>query len=200
MKENRSVTSLSRLTTLTRFFQPRSLIAFTLFRVAFGVVWLVDGSMKFLLCQPSDVIKLIQDASQGQPGWLHPWYNFWLASLTSAPATCLHGIGSIELALGSALVIGFLRKSVYLGGIILSLMIWSIVEGFGGPYKSGSTSTDIGAAIMYAFIFVAIIIVERSSNYSRHSLDALIERKLNGWKHIEEFYDEKKSSSKLNGF
>ena len=129
-----------------------------------------------------------------------PWYNFWIASLTSTPAAFLHGIGLIELALGLALVIGFLRKTAYLGGIILSLMIWSIVEGFGGPYGSGSSSTDIGAAIMYAFIFVAIIIVERSSNYSRHSLDALIERKLNGWKHIEEFYDEKKSSSKLNGF
>jgi len=144
------------------------------------------------------VIKLIQDASQGQPGWLHPWYNFWLASLTSAPATCLHGIGSIELALGSALVIGFLRKSVYLGGIILSLMIWSIVEGFGGPYKSGST--DIGAAIMYALTFVTIMIVERSSNYSKYSLDALIERKLNGWKHVAEFYDEKSSSKRLNEF
>src|SRR5215472_8852570 len=132
MKENRSVTSLSRLTTLTRFFQPRSLIAFTLFRVVFGVVWLVDGFMKFLLCQPSDVIKLIQDASQGQPGWLNPWYNFWLASLTSTPTAFLHSIGSIELILGSALVIGLLRKTVYLGGIILSLMIWSIVEGFAG--------------------------------------------------------------------
>src|SRR5215467_11081486 len=176
MKENRSVTSLSRLTTLTRFFQPRSLIAFTLFRVAFGVVWLVDGSMKFLLCQPSDVIKLIQDASQGQPGWLNAWYKFWLASLTSTPTAFLHSIGSIELILGSALVIGLLRKTVYLGGIILSLMIWSIVEGFGGPYKSGST--DIGVAIIYALTFATIIILERSSNYSKYSLDVFIERKL----------------------
>src|SRR5215470_15137863 len=128
-----------------------------------------------------------------------PWYNFWIASLTSTPAAFLHGIGLIELALGLVLVIGFLRKSVYLGGIILSLMIWSIVEGFGGPYKSGST--DIGAAIMYALTFVTIIIVERSSNYSKYSLDALIERKLNGWKHVAEFYDEKSSSSKrLSGF
>jgi hypothetical protein len=84
--------------------------------------------------------------SQGQPGWLNPWYNFWIASLTSTPAAFLHGIGLIELTLGLALVIGLLRKTVYLGGIILSLMIWSIMEGFGGPYKSGST--DVGAARM----------------------------------------------------
>ena len=113
---------MSSPTTLNGFFQPRSLIAFTLLRVVFGIVWLVDGSIKFLLLQSSDVMVLIHHASQGQPGWLNPWYNFWIASLTSTPAAFLHGIGS-------ALVIGLLRKTVYLGGIILSLMIWSIVEG-----------------------------------------------------------------------
>src|SRR5215472_8812937 len=198
MEENKSV--LPRITTQNIFFQPRSLTGVTLFRIAFGIVWILDGSMIFLWLQPSDVVKLIHHASQGQPAWLHPWYNFWIASLTSTPAAFLHGIGFIELAVGLALVIGFLRKTIYLGGIILSLMIWSIVEGFGGPYGSGSDSTDIGAAIMYAFIFVAIIIIERSSNYSEYSLDALIERKLNAWKRLAEFYDEKKRSSKLNRF
>ena len=62
-------------------------------------------------------------------------------------------------------------------GIMLSLMIWSIVEGFGGRYGPGST--DIGAAIIYALTFVTIIIVERSCNYSKYSLDVLIERKFN---------------------
>jgi len=57
-------------------------------------------------------------------------------------------------------------------------MIWSTVEGFAGPYGPGSDPTDIGPSIMYAFIFVAIIIIERSSNYNKNSLDALIERKL----------------------
>jgi nitrite reductase (NO-forming) len=160
-------------------------------------VWLVDGALKFVWLQPSDVVTLVQKASQGQPAWLHPWYNFWTASLTSTPTAFLHGIGLIELSLGCALVLGFLRKSAYLCGIMLSLMIWSIVEGFGGPYGPGST--DVGAAIMYAFIFVAIIVVERSSNYNRYSLDVLIERKLNGWKHLAEFYDEKSSSKRMDG-
>ena len=170
----------------------------TLVRIVFGIVWLVDGSMKFLWLQPSDVITLVQKASQGQPAWLHPWYNFWTACLTSTPTAFLHGIGLIELSLGSALVIGLLRKTVYLGGIMLSLMIWSIVEGFGGPYGPGST--DVGAAIMYAFIFVALIIVERSSNYNKYSLDVLVERKLNGWKHLAEFYEDKSSSTRPNQF
>ena len=171
MKENKSV--IATRTAPNLFIQLPTLSAVTLFRIAFGIVWLVDVAIKFLWLQPSDVIKLVQKASQGQPAWLHPWYNFWTASLTSTPTAFLHGIGLIELSLGCALVLGFLRKSAYLCGIMLSLMIWSIVEGFGGPYGPGST--DVGAAIMYAFIFVAIIIVERSSNYDRYSLDVLIE-------------------------
>ena len=81
---------------------------------------------------------------------------------------------------------------------MLSLMIWSIVEGFGGSYGPGST--DVGAAIMYAFVFFAIIIVERSSNYNKYSLDVLIERKLNRWKHLAEFYEDKSSSTRPNEF
>jgi uncharacterized membrane protein YphA (DoxX/SURF4 family) len=142
---------------------------------------------------------LVQNASQGQPAWLHSWYNFWIASLTSTPTAFLHGIGLIELSLGLALIIGFLRKTIYLGGIILSLMIWSTVEGFGGPYGPGTTG-PVGAAIMYAFIFFAIIIVERSSNYNKYSLDVLIERKLNGWKHLSEFYEDKSSSTRPHEF
>jgi thiosulfate dehydrogenase [quinone] large subunit len=187
MKEKKSV--VPSRTVPHVFIQLPTPSSVALFRIAFGIVWLVDAALKFLWLQPSDMIALVQKVSQGQPAWLHSWYNFWTASLTSTPTAFLHGIGLIELALGLALVIGFLRKTVYFGGILLSLMIWSIVEGFGGPYGPGST--DVGAAIMYAFIFVAIIIVERSSNYNKYSLDALIERKLNGWKHLAELYKDK---------
>jgi nitrite reductase (NO-forming) len=196
MKENKS--AITTPTTPTKLFQVQSLNAVTLFRMAFGIVWLLDGALKLFWCQPSDVVMLVQKASQGQPAWLHPWYNFWTASLASTPTAFLHGIALIEVSLGLALIIGFMRKTIYLGGIMLSLMIWAIVEGFGGPYRPGST--DIGAAIMYAFIFIAIIILERSSDYSKNSLDVLIERKLNGWKHIAELYDEKSSSKRLNEF
>ena len=73
MKENKSV--VTSPTTRNIFFQFRSLSAVTLFRIAFGIVWLVDGSMKFLWVQPSDVVKLVQDASfsdfytNGFPSW-----------------------------------------------------------------------------------------------------------------------------------
>lgn len=162
----------------------RSLSAVTLFRIAFGIVWMIDAVMKFTWLQPSDVIKLAQGAGQGQPTWLQPWYNFWISSVTSAPTTFLYAIGGFELALGIALITGFMRKTAYFVGIMLSLMIWAIAEGFGGPYGLGSK--DIGAAIMYAFVFVAIIIMERNAKYGKYSLDSLIKKKVNGWKHLSE--------------
>ena len=173
---------------------PRTINAFTIFRIAFGLVWVIDGIMKFVWLQPSDVVNLVQGAGQGQPSWLQPWYNFWIASVASAPASFLYGIGAIELALGFALVIGFLRKTAYLGGVVLSLMIWSIDEGFGGPYGPGAT--DIGAAIMYAFLFVGIIILERSADYNKYSLDVLIVRSWDAWRHISELYSKKQASSR----
>ncbi len=33
-------------------------------------------------------------------------------------------------------------------------VIWSTAEGFGGPYTAGST--DIGAAIIYVLVFLAL--------------------------------------------
>ncbi len=150
----------------------------------FGIVWLIDGTMKFVFVQSSDITKLIQGAGNSQPAWLHPWFNFWMSSVKSAPSAYLHSMGAIELALGVALIFGFLRKSIYLAGIVVSMMIWTIAEGLGGPYGPGST--DIGAAIMYALIFVAIIIMERNTNCNMYTLDSLIGRKWRHWKHISE--------------
>lgn len=164
--------------------QTRSLNAFTAFRIAFGLVWLIDGLMKFTFLQPSDVINMVQTAGQGQPSWLQPWYNFWVSSVTSSPTAAFYSIGAIEVLLGVALIAGFLRKTVYFGGIVYSLMIWAVAEGFGGPYGPGST--DIGAAVVYTFVFVAMIIAERSAKFGNYSLDALIIRKWNNWKRLSE--------------
>ena len=38
--------------------------------------------------------------------------------------------------------------------VFFSLLVWSVGEAFGGPYAAGST--DIGTAIIYAFVFAAL--------------------------------------------
>lgn len=148
-------------------------------RIVFGLVWIIDGAMKFVYMVPSNVVDLVQGAGQGQPDWLAGWYNFWTALVSTNPAFVLYVVGAVEFILGILLVLGLMRKIVYFGGIILGLIIWSIDEGFGGPYGAGST--DIGAAIMYVFVFVALAIIDSSSSPGRYSLDAVIVRKTRLW-------------------
>ena len=50
----------------------------------------------------------------------------------------------------------------YLRGIPLCLVIWSTAEGLGGLYVAGST--DIGAAIIYVFVFI-LLFLTRSGLY-----------------------------------
>lgn len=153
-------------------------------RAAFGLVWVVDGLMKFVFMQPSDVTSLVQGAGQGQPGWLAPWFSFWASAVGSAPSAYLYGIGAIELVLGVALMGGFLRKIAYVGGAVLAFMIWAIDEGFGGPYGPGAT--DIGAAVMYIFVFAALLIMETAPDSNKYTLDRRIEGRFNGWTKMSE--------------
>jgi nitrite reductase (NO-forming) len=104
--------------------------------------------------------------------------------VSSSPAAAYYSIGAIEILLGLVLIVGFLRKPVYIVGILYSLMIWGVAEGFGGPYGPGST--DIGTAVIYAFVFVAMIIAEKSAKFGDYSLDALIIRRWNNWKRLSE--------------
>jgi uncharacterized membrane protein YphA (DoxX/SURF4 family) len=152
-------------------------------RIIFGVVWLIDGYLKFQPGFVDSFAGLIKSA--GQPTWLQPWFNFWYNVTVGNAAPFVYGIGIMEISLGLALVLGLLRKLAYVGGLILSLLIWAVPEGFGGPYGPGST--DIGTGIAYSFVFLSLIIINATSGASKYSLDYLIERRVPPWKRVAEF-------------
>ena len=152
-------------------------------RVILGIVWLIDGYLKFSPGLVDSFPALIK--SEGQPSWLQPWFNFWSSVTSANAAPFVYSIGTLEVALGAALVLGFMRKIVYLAGMVLSLLIWAIPEGFGGPY--GPASTDIGTGVIYSFLFLSLIIINTISGPSKYSLDFLLERKYPSWKRVAEF-------------
>ncbi len=152
-------------------------------RIILGIVWLIDGSLKFRPGFVDSFPDLIKSA--GQPAWLQPWFNFWYNVTVGNAAPFVYGIGILEISLGVALVLGVVRKLAYIGGLILSLLIWAVPEGFGGPYGPGST--DIGTGIAYSFVFLSLIIINALSGTSKYSLDYLIERRLPSWKRVAEF-------------
>jgi nitrite reductase (NO-forming) len=160
----------------------RTTTLITLLRVAFGFVWLLNGLMKVFWLTPGDIANVVRQASQGQPAWLHTWFSFWINTISSNPAFMLNGIRVWELIIAFALLLGFMRKFSYLSGILLSLIIWTVAEGFGGPYGPGST--DIGAAILYPFVFLALLVLETSAGSNRYTLDKLVERYIGGWSKV----------------
>jgi uncharacterized membrane protein YphA (DoxX/SURF4 family) len=152
------------------------------FRMIFGVVWLIDGSLKFL---PGFVATFQGSISgQGQPAWLQGWFAFWSNQVNADPTFWVYMVGSLELLLGLGLLFGFVRKITYTGGLILSLFIWAVPEGFGGPYVVGTT--DIGTTFIYAMVFGALFILDATYGPTPWSLDGQIERKWPGWKRIAE--------------
>lgn len=158
------------------------------FRVAFGIFWLIDGSLKFAPGLVDAFPGLIATAAAGQPSWLAPWFNFWSSQASANPAFWVYSTGVLELAVGAGLVLGFLRKITYLGGAVLSLFIWAVPEGFGGPYGVGST--DIGGGVIYAMVFLMLIVINATYGSSEWSVDYLIEKRWPRWAVVAEFRGE----------
>ncbi len=73
-------------------------------------------------------------------------------------------------------MVGLMRNTVCVGGTALSLMIWVAGKGFGRPYDPGST--DIGAAVIYARVFSALLEVDAFGGPSPSSIDVLMERRI----------------------
>lgn len=166
------------------WFSVNGAILKTIMRIIFGIIWVIDGGLKFLPGLPSQFPQMILDASQNQPSWIQPWFNFWYSLVAPAPAVWVYLTGVLELMLGISLVAGLLRKLAYLGGMILSLFIWAVPEGFGGPYGPGST--DIGTGIIYSISFVLLLIINAAYGPSKYSIDFLIEKRWKWWSKLAE--------------
>lgn len=154
------------------------------FRAVFGVLWVIAGALKF---QPGLVDQFPgMISADGQPSWLQGWFTFWAAQAASNAAFWVYLTGTLELAVGIGLIFGLMRKVAYLGGAVLSLFIWAVPEGFGGPYQLG-VSTDLGGGIVYAMAFMMLIVINATYGPSKLSLDYWIEKHFPAWAKIAEF-------------
>ncbi len=159
----------------------------TVFRLLLGVAWLVNGVLKFTSGYVDSFLSDVQNSQASAPSWLSGWYSFWATQASSNASLIVYTVGALEIVLGLALLLGFARKIAYSGGAVLSLLIWAIPEGFGGPYQGGSGGTDIGTGVVYAIAFLGLIVINATYGPSRWSLDHLIERLYPRWSRIAEF-------------
>ncbi|HEC93866.1 MAG TPA: DoxX family membrane protein [Candidatus Kaiserbacteria bacterium] len=128
--------------------------SFAVLRVVFGLVWLADASFKWRPAFINNFTSYLVNGAQGQPVAVQAWINFWIHTVSVDPHFYAIIVALAETAIAVGLIFGFFTKVAISGGIVLALVIWTTAEGLGGPYVSGST--DIGTAIIYVLVFVAL--------------------------------------------
>jgi len=147
-----------------------------LIRILFGIVWLIDAQFKWRPAFVNDMATYLMGAMPGQPPAVQAWIGFWVDVVNVNPVAFAYFVALAETALALALIFGILSNLAYLGGSVLAFVIWSTAEGFGGPYVVGST--DIGAAVIYIFVF-ALLWQTRAGQYL--GLDRRLAPLLGSW-------------------
>jgi uncharacterized membrane protein YphA (DoxX/SURF4 family) len=150
-----------------------------LLRIVFGFIWLFDAQFKWRPYFINHFLEYITDAQTGQPAVISKWLGTWIHIIQINPHLFGYIVAISETAIGLGLIFGFLSNLTFAGGTLLSLLIWSTAEGFGGPYVQGST--DIGTAIIYVFTFVALFLTKAGLYYG---LDRRISGLLGRWKFL----------------
>lgn len=138
--------------------------SFAVLRIVFSLIWLVDASFKWQPDFINQFVSYVTGALEGQPIVVQNWINLWIHLIGVSPHFFAYIVAIAETLIALGLLFGFLTKYVCYSGILFSLVIWSTAEGFGGPYRSGST--DIGSAIIYALVFVALLLGESWKEFS----------------------------------
>ncbi len=119
---------------------------FALLRIAFGCVWAVDAYFKWQPAFINNFTNYLIEGAQGQPALVQAWIHLWVHTVSVDPHLFAFVVALSETAIALGLLFGFLTRVAMTGGILLTLVIWSTAEGFGGPYVAGST--DGGTALI----------------------------------------------------
>ena len=153
-------------------------------RISFGIIWLIDAILKWLPGFRASYMDTIMGQAQGQPGWLKPWFDFWINLQHPRVTFFAYLVAFAETLIAVAVIAGFARKLSYSAAIVFSLLIWGTAEGFGGPYTSGAS--DIGTAVIYALVFSGLLALSYYAGPARYSVDYYLEKKISWWWRIAE--------------
>ncbi|MHB1163196.1 MAG: hypothetical protein ACYCZZ_01545 [Minisyncoccota bacterium] len=143
--------------------------SFAILRIVFGFIWLIDASFKWSPAFLNNFTSYLLEGAQGQSAAVYAWVNFWIHTVSVDPHLFGIVVAVAETAIAIGLIFGLFSKVAIAGGMALSLVIWSTAEGLGGPYVAGST--DIGTAIIYFIVFIALWL---GKSWRYYSIDSAI--------------------------
>jgi thiosulfate dehydrogenase (quinone) large subunit len=156
-----------------------------LVEVLFGLIFLSEASLKLQPGFAENFNQLVAQGAAQQPAWTQAWFHFWITMTGINPVLCAYIVIIAELGLAVTLILGLMRKVSYFGGAIYGMLIWSIPEGFGGPFGPGSTNMGVG--IIYTVAFLLLIALDAAHRDNYYTLDMWIEKRIGWWRKLAEF-------------
>ncbi len=139
----------------------------TYLRLAFGVIWVVDGILQF---QPGMPLGLANDVVKptiaGAPTWLHPLMYSSIHLWNAHPIALATGTAWIQMGIGLGLIVSNAAtgRLIAVAGAGWALLIWVVGNGFGGAFASGS-SILFGWPGATFFYFVAMVWIALPPRY-----------------------------------
>jgi len=125
-------------------------------RIVFGLVWAIDASFKWQPGFAHNFTHYLTGNLAVDPGFVQAWINLWITIVKGDPQVFAYLVASAETAIAIGFSFGIFSHLTEVVGVLLALVIWTTAQGFGGPYLPGST--DIGAALIYVLVFVALFL------------------------------------------
>jgi nitrite reductase (NO-forming) len=153
-------------------------------RAAFGMIWAIDAYLTWRSEFASHYAGYLQNASHGQPTWLHGWFSLWIGIVDAAPSAFVWTTRIAETVIAIGLLTGLARRWTYLIGAVFSMLLWATAEGFSGPYVQGAA--NIGPALVYVIVFLALWLCDRIVGRTPYSVDFYIGRRWPRWQVIAE--------------
>lgn len=141
---------------------------FAIVRIIFGLVWAVDATLKWMPEVRLHILDVLTQAQQGQPAFEYAWIGFWAHIASFQPVLFGTAIATIETMLAISLITGVCSRLAIILGIPFMAMIWSVPQGFGGPYAPGTT--DIDSGFIYLLVFVTLLLGRAWSALSLQNL------------------------------
>ena len=138
-------------------------------RVAFGVIWIIDGVLQLRPSMPGGLVTQVADPSLlGAPSWINDIANPFLSLWNNHPVKLDIASGIIQLLIGVALLadIGPISRRVVLYGSLLWDLIVFIVGNGGGVFYSGAAFATGAPAAIVVYAYVAILLLSADSSRS----------------------------------
>ena len=148
-------------------------------RVSFGLVWAINAYFKWQPAFANNFQGYLTETYDSQSTLIQSWLDIWIKLTSVNPHLFGQMIALAETGIAIGLILGLFSNLDYIGGILLTLLIWTVPEGFGGPYTVGAT--DLGAGIIYPFAFAGLLLLSAGQHYG---LDRYLWPKLGSWRFL----------------